>query len=672
MAESHRCLWHLNSSWMTSSGKLGNRGDLFGMWQYKDVAADRCAADGNGSESDRHRVNRGTGRADASSLMISVLSPLSLTVGGVDVTPTAPKLRTIIAYLALRSNRVVAIESLISELWGQEPPVSATATLQTYMYQLRQILTQNGLNGKEILLTKPIGYELRLRSTELDLDIFRNLVEQAREHLQEGADESALAIVTKALDMCPAAPLNDVIGGEIIASYIGQIGESVLQAVELGIEAKLRLGYHQELVAELKLLCAEHPYHENLHAKLMISLQRMGRRSEALVVYQMIRRNLQDELGIDPSASLQELQNKILNADSSTVSEIESSWQARETISPAQLPGNIAEFTGRAAEIEQLDRILTTNQNTLAPTVVTLTGSPGTGKSALAVRVCHEIRDRFCDGQLYADLGGGTVEPYQVLGRFLRGAGFKGEEIPADLDERSQLFRSWTGQHEVLILLDNAASRVQVRPLLTSRPGSTVLITGTQLAIGGLEGSRSFRLDVPALDECVAILGSMVGAERMAGEEDVAHDIARLCDQLPVALRIVAAKIATGAYTSLTAAAQRLTDPEARLEELRFGEWDIRDTYAAGYRLLDGQGRKALTMMAVSELTSMTSVRIAELCGWDRLHAERVLTQLKDLRFLRSVAAGIGPGSYVMPPLVHSFMDALMNGELAMMRAVGT
>ncbi|MET9079972.1 BTAD domain-containing putative transcriptional regulator [Streptomyces sp. NPDC004232] len=604
--------------------------------------------------------------------MISVLSPLSLTVGGVDITPTAPKLRTIIAHLALRRNSVVAIESLIRELWGEEPPVSATATLQTYMYQLRRILTQSGLNSKDILLTKPVGYEMRLRPEELDLDIFRNLVDQARNALQEGVDEAALEVVDKALGMCLATPLHDVSGGEVLESYIGQLRESVLEAVELRIEAKLRLGYHQEVIAELKSLCVENPYHENLHTKLMISLQRMGRRSDALIVYQTIRRNLQDELGIDPSASLQELQSKLLHADSSAVSEIESAWEVRRTITPAQLPGNIEEFTGRASEIERLRYTLTSSQNTLSPTIVTLTGSPGTGKSALAVRVCHEIRECFSHGQLYADLGGGTVEPYQVLGRFLRGAGFKGQEIPADLDERSQLFRSWTGQHQVLILLDNAASRAQVRPLLTSRPGSAVLITGTHLAVGGLEGSRPFRLDAPSLDECVAILRSMVGAEWVAGKEDVAYEVARSCDQLPVALRIVAAKLATGVYTSLTTAAQRLRAPEARLEELRFGEWDIRETYTAGYRLLDGQGRKALTMMAVSGLSSMTSVRIAELCSWERGQAEHVLTQLEQLRFLHSVAAGIGPGSYIMPPLVQSFMDGLMNGELALVRAAGT
>ncbi|GAA2273944.1 MULTISPECIES: AfsR/SARP family transcriptional regulator [Kitasatospora] len=604
-------------------------------------------------------------------IMISVLGPLAVTIDGVDATPTASKLRTLIALLALRRNSVVAIGSLINELWGEEPPVSAMATLQTYIYQLRRLLTTNGLNGKDVLVTKPVGYVLRLKRDELDVDIFRSLVEEARDHLQEGADEAALTVVTKALSMCGAAPLHDVSARELLESYIGQLGESVLQAVELRIEAKLRLGYHQELVAELKSLCAEHPYHENLHAKLMISLQRMGRRSEALVLYQTLRRNLRDELGIDPSASLQELQNKLLNSNSSSVSEIESSWQARETITPAQLPGNIAEFTGRTAEIEQLGRMLRPNQNALAPTIVTLTGSPGTGKSALAVRVCHEIRDRFCDGQLYADLDGGAVEPYQVLGKFLRGVGFKGEEIPGDLDERSQLFRSWTRQHQVLVLLDNAASRAQVRPLLTSGPGSAVLITGSQLAIGGLEGSRSFQLNAPSVDECVAVLSSMIGGERVAGAEDVAYDVVKVCDQLPVALRIVAAKVTTGVYASLPAAAQRLAAPEARLEEMRFGEWDIRKTYAAGYRLLDSQGRKALTMMAVSGLCSITTVRIGELCGWDRASTEHVLSQLKQLRFLHAVAAGIGPGSYVMPVLVRSFIDDLISGELATVRAAG-
>lgn len=208
-------------------------------------------------------------------IMISVLGPLSVTIDGADVTPTAPKLRTIIALMALRRNSVVTVGSLIDELWGEEPPGSAAATLQTYMYQLRRILTANDFNGKDVLLTKPVGYELRLKPDELDVDIFRKLVDQARDHLQEGADEAALEVVTQALGMCSATPLHDVSGREVLESYIGQLCESVLQAVELRIEAKLRLGYHQEVVAELKSLCAEHPYHENLHAKLMMSLQRM-------------------------------------------------------------------------------------------------------------------------------------------------------------------------------------------------------------------------------------------------------------------------------------------------------------------------------------------------------------------------------------------------------------
>src|SRR6201995_385057 len=522
--------------------------------------------------------------------------------------------------MSLRRNSVVTIESLIDELWGEEPPASAMATLQTYIYQLRRMLMANGLSGKDVLLRRPVGYELRLEPDELDLDVFQRLVSQAQGQLHDGDAEGTLTAVTQALDMCSAAPLHDVCAGQLLNSYISHLDESVLQAMELRIEAKLKLGYYQELVAELKSLCSEHPYHENLHAKLMISLQRMGRRSEALAVYQTIRRNLRDELGIDPSASLEDLQQKLLDSNSSSVGEIESAWQVSEAVIPAEL-------TGRADEIGQLVQMQTPEPDALAPTVVTLTGSPGIGKSALAVRVGHEIGDQFGQGQLYADLGGGSVDPHQILVRFLHSVGFGGEEIPSDLDELSLLFRSWTGRHQLLVLLDNAGSRDQVRPLLTSGPGSAVLITGPELAIGGLEGSRTFRLKAPSSDECVEILRSMVGAEQLAGEEHLAHDVVRLCDRLPAALRIVAAKLATGVYGSLSEAVPRLESSPAGLEELRFGEWDVEKIYASGYRLLDIRGRRALTMVAASGLDSVTTGRVSELCGWDRTHPAHGLGQ---------------------------------------------
>lgn len=152
---------------------------------------------------------------------------------------------------------------LLEELWDEEAPISALATLQTYVYQLRKLLQAHGANGRDVLRTHPLGYEIRLADHELDIAVFEQLAQRARDQLADGAVAEALLSASKASALCTGTPLYDICAGPILEPEINRLRESLLQVTQLRVEARMRLGHDRDLIAELKLLCGEHPYHED-------------------------------------------------------------------------------------------------------------------------------------------------------------------------------------------------------------------------------------------------------------------------------------------------------------------------------------------------------------------------------------------------------------------------
>lgn len=261
---------------------------------------------------------------DVTALQINVLGPLSVFVSEMDMTPTAPKPRRVLALLAICANRVVRNEQIIEELWENSPPTSVTTTLQTYVYQLRKHL-QRAL-GPQPGATDPAtselrtfagGYMLSLAPEALDSLRFEQLVAQGRAALESGRTEAAARILREALALWRGPALVDVTPGPILQVEVLRLEEMSKSALELRIEADLLLGRHHELLSELVGLSARQPTHEGFQAKLMLALYRAGRRSEALGVYQGARKALVAELGVDPSGDLQRLHRAILEGDPS-------------------------------------------------------------------------------------------------------------------------------------------------------------------------------------------------------------------------------------------------------------------------------------------------------------------------------------------------------------------
>jgi DNA-binding SARP family transcriptional activator len=236
----------------------------------------------------------------------SVLGPLEAVIDGEAIQMRAEKPRALLAVMVLRRNRVVSVSELVDELWGDDPPGTATSALQVYVSQLRKAV------GPDRVLTKPPGYSLRVEPGELDLDRFEQLVDEGREQLGAGAAEAAAERLRQALELWRGPALAEFRSAPFAREAGERLEEARLAATELRVEADLALGRHAELVPELEELVARAPFREHLRGQLMLALYRSGRQADALELYRRTRETFVDELGIEPSPELQELERSIL------------------------------------------------------------------------------------------------------------------------------------------------------------------------------------------------------------------------------------------------------------------------------------------------------------------------------------------------------------------------
>lgn len=285
-------------------------------------------------------------------MQIELLGILNVRENGVSITPTAPKPRQALALLALHADQVVPVSSLIDELWAGRPPRSARTTLQTYVLQLRDLISlalekESAADGsaagrprsaKDVLVTSPGGYMLVSGGGTGDVREFERLAGMGYRALDAGDFQAASPLLREALALWTGPAFADVQTGALLETEARRLEESRLCALEQRIEADLRLGRHRELLADLTMLTSRYRTHENLHAQFMLALYRSGRRSEALDVYQRLRDTLVRGLGLEPSQRLRRLQQSILVAGQETPPLPEPQMAA--AASPARVGGN--------------------------------------------------------------------------------------------------------------------------------------------------------------------------------------------------------------------------------------------------------------------------------------------------------------------------------------------
>jgi len=243
-----------------------------------------------------------------------ILGPLRVVDADGVTTISAPKIEVLLAALLIRSDHLVAADQLISEIWGDRPPRRATAGLHVYISELRKFLTRPDRPGGRIF-TRPPGYMLGLGTDEMDVQDFLNLVSRGRVHVREQQLDDAVSCFEQALALWRGAPLGDLIKGPTVEAFATWLSEVRMECTELLVDAQLQLGMHRTLVGRLFLLAAEHPLRETFYRQLMLALYRSERTADALKVYQLARRTLHGELGLEPCRALQEVHRAILTSD---------------------------------------------------------------------------------------------------------------------------------------------------------------------------------------------------------------------------------------------------------------------------------------------------------------------------------------------------------------------
>ncbi|RBQ20083.1 transcriptional regulator [Spongiactinospora rosea] len=250
-------------------------------------------------------------------MKFNLLGQFELTIDGENSTPSAPKVRQVLALMTLRANQVVGLDAIIEELWEADPPRSAVTTAQTYVYQLRKTLSRLRPNkgADDVLFTRFPGYMLRADEDHIDARVFSGLLDRGRSLLAGGHVKEASRMLAEATGMWRGPVLANVVCGPLLRSYAANLEEQRTTALELRVAADMRLGRHRELIAELKSLIVSHPLNEWFHGQLIIALSKAGRRGEALHAYRDMRMILKSELGLDPSAELQGVHQMVLTLD---------------------------------------------------------------------------------------------------------------------------------------------------------------------------------------------------------------------------------------------------------------------------------------------------------------------------------------------------------------------
>ncbi|GGU25146.1 AfsR/SARP family transcriptional regulator [Lentzea flava] len=520
-----------------------------------------------------------------------LLGSLDVVLDGRHVHVPPGKRRVVLAALLLRPGQVVGVDELIELVGGSR------GALQTTVGRLRE-----DLGVPELVLTRPGGYLLDVRPDEVDVHRFGQL--EPREALQ----------------LWRGRPFADIGSDALERDHVPALTEKYLATLEARIEQDLRGGLHEQLVPELRSLTRRNPTRERMWAQLIVALHRCDRQTEALQAYDDIRTRLAEELGLDPGRDLQKAHQQVLTADNRP--------RARN-----DLPGDIPDFAGRAGD---LDAILAAVPSGCVA-ITAIDGMAGIGKTTLAVRAAHRLAPRFPDAQLFVDLHSYTegVEPRtpsDALLALLTALGVPAQDIPDGLDARAARWRAEMAHRKALVVLDNAGSAAQVRPLL---PGSGLVLVTSRRRLVDLDAAHTISLDVLSEEDSLKLLVSIAGKK---ADSAASREIVRLCGYLPLAVRIVGARWRTRPAWSAQDVTRRLA--EHRLTELAAGERSVAGAFALSYQQLTPEQQRLFRRLGLHTGDDWDAHLAAAVIGSTRAEAERLLDELLDVHLVQQQENG--------------------------------
>ena len=552
--------------------------------------------------------------------------------------------RAVLALLALAGGQPVGRAALLAALWpgSDEAPPSAWNIVQTHVKRLRAALEPDRPAHRPSVLLPSVGdgYALRPGPDAVDALRFRTLVESTAEPHRQGDHAAVWRLLREALETWTAEPAADV------PQLSGHPWLVALQAVHYAAVARYldtatALGRGAEVVELAERTARGHPLDELAQARLIRIYQDAGRRADAFAHFHATRQVLVDQLGVDPGPELTAAHQALLLGEGAGRAAVPSTLRAEI---PAQLPADVADFVGRASELAILDQLTAKPRVGVTgaapppppPTVVAICGPAGVGKTALALRWSHRVAALFPDGCLYIDLQGygpqRPVEPADVAARFLGALGIPRVELPSDPDDLVARLRSTLSGRRMLILLDNARSPAQIRPLLPGAADCRTVVT-SRSDLAGLvarDGARRVILETLSDRESTGLLNRLLGPR--AGLDPVsAARLARFCDHLPLALRIAAERVASRPTATLHDLVADFADHQRRLDSLSAGEDEaatMRAVFSWSYAALAPEAARAFRLVGLHPGREFDEFAVAALIGQSVPSALRVVDQL--------------------------------------------
>jgi DNA-binding SARP family transcriptional activator len=616
--------------------------------------------------------------SDGNDIVFRILGPIEVINTSGHSKVVGGRQQAVLAALLLRANQVVSMDRLAEAVWEDDPPSTARAQIQFCISALRRTFVRWRL--RVYIETQNPGYRIRLDPGQLDSQVFARQVEAARQLSRAGRAADAATGLRGALSLWRGVPLEGE-SASLRAKTV-HLEELRTDALRECLDVELELGRHRELVGELQTLVTTQPLDEGFRARLMVALARSGRRSEALEVYREGRSIIVEQLGLDPWEELRRLEAAILESDDMSLGLGAAQQQAASPAPqqvPRQLPADVADFTGRSELVRELGLLLAVTPGSLADqpegdhpgdahplgarpalAVIAIAGKPGIGKSSLAVHVAHSVRPSgYPDGQLFADLRGSgrrPEEPAEVLGRFLRALGIPEGAVPHDEVERADLYRTMLADRRVLIVLDDAADEAQITPLLPGAPSCAVLVTSRR-RLTGLAGAYQADVGLLPAEDTVHLLGGIIGQPRLAQAPAETRLLVGAVDGLPLAARLLGARLAAHPHWSLSAVAHRLRDESRVLDELEHNHRSVRGSLLSAYRTLRPEEGRLLGLLPAVEGADLPSWVAQAVLDAPERTADELLDGLVNAQLLDLAGDDVTHRSrYHLHSLVRSFV----------------
>jgi DNA-binding SARP family transcriptional activator len=582
-------------------------------------------------------------------LRVQILGPLRVWRDGREVDAGPQQQRSVLAFLAARAGNPVMVTEMIDLLWGEDPPPSAVNAVHRYVGALRRVLdpTIEARSPGRWLVRHGPGYRLGVAVENLDLAAFRHAAGAARSSVRDGDEATALERYVEALRLWQGRPgggIADTVAAQ--ALFASLTGEYVAVAVDAARLAR-RLGCPERVVELLRQAAVAAPYDEPLHAELVSAMAAAGRHADALTAYGAIRDRLASELDIEPSSVLEQAHRAVL------VRNVVVPRPRPEHSSPAQLPPELPLFVGRIATMATVRRLVTNPSRVKhAPRILAFDGMPGIGKTALAIRVAHELAAGYPDGQLYLNLHGfransRAVAVEEALRDLISGLGVGPGSIPVGRQAMAGLYRTLLHDRRILVVLDDARDAEQLTDLLPSSRDCLAVVTSRRrmTALRTSAGADLVSVSLPGREEARTLLLEHLGG-RPGVIAPVLDALIEECGRLPLALAIAGAHAAASA---------------GPLQADTLGEFrhvmsaGVRDAFYGSYRWLGSAAARLFRLLSLGSGSEVTVPEVAARAAIPAQEARVLLDELHQVGLLQQQH----PGRYGWHRLAHAFAAEL-------------